>query len=293
MLRWLSLAIILSLLSPVTCSADEHSGVAVFPAGSTTVEALFDAAVKLLEGSRVPVTFSDRRKGEIEASVTVYNTTSVAGAGPLQEDVRFWRLSFRGGSGGTIELKIARGSAVMLPSSEIAQFVRELAGAVKLDPAKVSLSLNEEARPDSQARILSQEGRPASRAASSGFDVDFCQFRVSPPIREIQADFIAKFSLEIGPDGSVKDIADITKLTKEDARRWGMSEEYIASSSRWLTWTSNEASAFGCLMSWRLPGVPPGGRVFAEFQWNHRAGWVSLRISGEGIDYKIRSSGCV
>jgi hypothetical protein len=282
----------MTVVFPVMCSADEHSGVAIFPAGSTTIEALFDTAVKLLEGSGVPVTFSDRMNGEVEASVTLYHTTSVGCAGKLLEDIQFWRLSFRPGSRGTIELKIVRGSALELPISEIARFVGELAGAARLNPAMVSLSMDEEARPVAQPKIASQEVRPVPRATTSfGFDIDLCQFRVYEPIQAIQADFIAKFALDIGADGSVKDIVDITRLTRDDARRWGLPEKYILSGPKWLLWNNNEAYALSCLMRWKLAGVPPG-KVVAEFQWDHRYGWVSLHISGEGIDYKVKSSGC-
>src|SRR5947199_7510376 len=75
----------------VPSGAVVESGVAVVPAGMTTVDALLTASESLLwqEGFREITT--DPKAGTLLASQTMYNTVSVGGSG-IQKETTSWSL---------------------------------------------------------------------------------------------------------------------------------------------------------------------------------------------------------
>ena len=145
MMRSFSIGFVLLLAFSVQCLANEQSGLATFAAGRTTVEALFEASSKIVVSEGFPITFSDQAKGELEASVTRYNTFS-AGQSGTRKDVSFWRISFKVLPDGNIQMTMARGSDLLLVN-EIPRLLGNLASMVRIDPASIDLTLNGETRP--------------------------------------------------------------------------------------------------------------------------------------------------
>jgi hypothetical protein len=139
-----------------------------------------------------------------------------------------------------------------------------------------------------------KEGSPAPpSAAAPAVEIDFCQIRPRYPIPETNTNFTAVFSFEVGEDGGPVNLRDSTRLTREDARRWGWPEEYITQrypDSPIVLWLGDEAFSFLCISNWRLRGIPKGTQLQAELKWHQGLGWESLRIVGQGVNWTIKAS---
>ena len=112
-----------------------------------------------------------------------------------------------------------------------------------------------------------KEGSPAlPSAAAPTVEIDFCQIRPRYPTPETNTSFTAVFSFEVGEDGGPINIHDGTRLTREDARRWGWPEKYITQrypDSPIVLWEGDEAFGFLCMSNWRLRGIPKGTQLKA------------------------------
>jgi hypothetical protein len=139
-----------------------------------------------------------------------------------------------------------------------------------------------------------KEASPARpSAAAPAVEIDFCQIRPRYPIPETNTSFTAVFSFEVGEDGGPVNLHDSTRLTREDARRWGWPEKYITQrypDSPIVLWLGDEGFPFRCISDWRLRGIPKGTQLQAEFKWHQGLGWESLRIVGQGVNLTIKAS---
>lgn len=142
--------------------------------------------------------------------------------------------------------------------------------------------------------VGAKEDSPAlPSAAAPAVEIDFCQIRPRYPIPETNTSFTAVFSFEVGEDGGPIKLYDRTRLTREDARRWGWPEEYITQRyphSPIVLWLGDEGFPFLCISNWRLRGIPKGTQLQAEFKWHQGLGWESLRIVGQGVNLTIKAS---
>jgi hypothetical protein len=128
-------------LSGAPSSSVAESGVAVVPAGMTTVDALLTVTESLFRQEGFTEITVDRNAGTLHVSRTLYNTISVGRAiGGIQADTVSWNLELRQDGEGRIVATIHWDSSPGQEQNAIPKLVANITAGALLNSARIALT---------------------------------------------------------------------------------------------------------------------------------------------------------
>lgn len=130
-----------------TASAESQSAVLTFPAGATTIHALFTSAQDLLKREyKIEKSLTDQ---QLQASVTYYDTVSAFSAGPsaIAKSTLSWTVELRAESDGRITVTITHTALGRRPPESLPLFAQNMAIGARAASAGATLTLDGVTKP--------------------------------------------------------------------------------------------------------------------------------------------------
>jgi hypothetical protein len=136
--------IVLTLFTSVA-AAESRSAVLTFPAGATTLHALFSAAAQdlLKRDYTIDKSLVDHR---LEASVTYYDSVSTVSSA-IAKSTLTWTVEFHAESDGRIIVSINHAALGRRPPESLVRFARNIAAGAGASSAGATLELNGVTKP--------------------------------------------------------------------------------------------------------------------------------------------------
>jgi hypothetical protein len=144
-MKYLKCAVLAVLpLLASTASAESRSAVLTFPAGATTIHALFTSAQDLLKRDyKIEKSLTDQ---ELQASIAYYDTVS-AGSSAIAKSTLSWTVELRTESDGRITVTITHTALGRRPPESLPLFAQNMAIGARAASAGATLTLDGVTKP--------------------------------------------------------------------------------------------------------------------------------------------------
>lgn len=146
--RILGIFVVVMSLGAAAVQAGSASGVAVFPAGTTSVQALFAASQDLLKRTITQDVKGSVEEGKLKASVTYYDAVSTVSS-DIAQSLLSWSLTFRTEADGRIVMTLDH-TAQVRPQEYLPGFLRNVVIGAGASPSKVLFTFEGETKPLSE-----------------------------------------------------------------------------------------------------------------------------------------------